>query len=297
MNGFTVSENAMGFTAVRLHYSADPAKSQDNEDGAKWLENARRLFPDENRWNQEMELSLWIAAGQRVYPEFRETLHCDALEHRARKVIYRAWDFGWHAPACLVAQIDTKDRLLVLREVVGHEQTTRQFAESVLERCAGWYPQHAAGFQDFCDPAGQQRNSTAEASEIRDVEILNTLGIYPRWDYGWSRKDGRSLVHQLLVQRIDGTPSMLMDGSKSPILLQGFLGKYVYPPRKDGRAHDEPDEGNHPWADAQACLRYLATGLYSALGLRREFARPVPERELDYHGYGSPLQGKKAVSR
>src|SRR3990167_6749637 len=135
MNGFTVSENAMGFTAVRLHYSADPAKSQDNEDGAKWLENARRLFPDENRWNQEMELSFWIAAGQRVYPEFRETLHCDALEHRARKVIYRAWDLGWHAPACLVAQIDTKDRLLVLREVVGHEQTTRQFAESVLERC------------------------------------------------------------------------------------------------------------------------------------------------------------------
>jgi len=160
-----------------------------------------------------LELSFWIAAGQRVYPEFRETLHCDALEHRARKVIYRAWDFGWHAPACLVAQIDTKDRLLVLREVVGHEQTTRQFAESVLERCAGWYPQHAAGFQDFCDPAGQQRNSTAEASEIRDVEILNTLGIYPRWDYGWSRKDGRSLVHQLLVQRIDGETALVTVGS------------------------------------------------------------------------------------
>ena len=296
MRGFSVTENEMDFSAVRLHYSADPAKSPDTDEGVKWLERAHRLLPDESRWQQEMEISFWVSKGQRVYPEFRESLHCEPLEHRTRKVIYRAWDFGWHAPACLVAQIDTKDRLIILREIVGHEQTTQQFAEQVLERCAGWYPQHAAGFQDFCDPAGQQRNSTAEASEVRDVEILNKLGIYPTWQYGWNRKHGRSLIHQLLVQRIDGTASILVDGPKCPILLQGFLGKYVYPPKKDGQAHDEPEEGNHPWADAQACLRYLATGLYSTLGLRRETARQEPERPISYHGYGTPT-GKKVMAR
>jgi hypothetical protein len=294
VNPFTVTENAMGFTAVRVHYTADPAKDGGTEEGAKWLEQARRLFPDENQWNQEMELSFWSAAGRRVYPEFRESLHVEPLSTRARKVVYRAWDFGWHAPACLVAQIDNRDRLCVLHEVVGHEQTTRQFAALVLDRCAAWYPQHTAGFQDFCDPAGQQRKSTAEGSEIRDVEILNTLAIYPTWQYGWSRKDGRGLVHQLLVQRADDSTGLLVDAAQCPKLVQGFLGKYVYPPRKDGQAHDEPDETNHPWADVHACLRYLTTGLYSALGLRRQSKEAMQPRSLPpYTGYGTPRRPER----
>ena len=288
MSGLTISENALGATVVRLHYSADELKNPLTEEGAKWLANMRRMYPDENKWNQEFEINWWVAQGARVYPEFSESLHCADLEHNRRKVIYRAWDFGWHAPACLLAQIDTKDRLLILREIVGHEETTKQFAERVIERCNSWYPQHTAGFQDFCDPAGQQRKSTAESSEVQDVQILNNLGIYPTWKHGWTRKHGRSLVHQLLALRVDGTPAMYVDSASNPILLQGFLGKYVYPPKKGGQAHDEPDEGNHPWADIHACLRYLATGLYSALGLRIEHASPVMEREVSWHGYGTP---------
>jgi len=294
MNSFTVTTNAMDFCAVRVHYSCDPSKDPNTEEGAKWLENIRRLFPDDNNFNQEMEISFWSASGQRVYPEFREALHVEPLSTRARKVVYRAWDFGWHAPACLVAQIDPKDRLCLLHEVVGHEQTTRQFAALVLDRCAAWYPQHTAGFQDFCDPAGQQRTPTAEGSEIRDVEILTTLGIFPSWEYGWSRKDGRGLVHQLLVQRADDSVGMLVDAAQCPTLVQGFLGKYVYPPRKDGQVRDEPDETNHPWADVHACLRYLTTGLYSALGLRRHAQATAPPRPTPaWTGYGTPRRPER----
>lgn len=289
MKGFTVAENELGVTAVRVHYSCDPEKDPATETGAAWHERARRLYPDPNAWAQEFEISFWVAAGVRVYPEFSEMVHVQPLQHRTRKVIYRAWDFGWHAPACLVAQIDPQDRLVILREVIGHEETTRAFAEKVIERCAQWYPQHTPGFEDFCDPAGQQVNAAAsERSEVRDVEILNKLGIFPRWEWGWSRKDGRSLVHQLLQQRIDGTPGFYVDASQAPVLVQGFLGKYVYPERKNGVAADEPDESLHPWADAHAALRYLCTGLYSALGLRRHATPLPPVKDLDYHGYGSP---------
>jgi len=238
-----------------------------------------------------MELNFWVATGQRVYPEFREEFHCVPLIHRPRKTIYRAWDFGWHAPACLIAQIDTKDRLMILAEVIGHELTTKQFAPIVLDRCAELFGAHTAGYEDFCDPAGQQRRSTAESSEIQDVKILNSFGIYPTWQWGWSRRDGRALVHALLAERSDGSPSLVVNSGQCPALVQGFLGKYVYPPSRDGRANDEPDEGNHPWSDVHAGLRYLATGLYTMLGLRRPGrSQQTDHGPVNYQGYGSPLR-------
>jgi len=298
-NSFSVSENELGFTSVRIHYSADPDKNVTHADpeissrATKWYDAARRSYPDPNKWAQEMEINWWVAAGTRVYPEFSESIHGVTLEgYRDRKIIYRAWDFGWHAPACLIAQIDSKDRLVLIREVIGKGETTREFAEKVIQKCSAWFPNYTLSYHDFCDPAGQQVNATSEKSETRDVEILNKLGIFPSWEHGWSRKDGRSLVHQLLLLRTDGTPSFYVNVPGCPVLIQGFLGKYVYPPKKStGGAHDEPDEGNHPWADIHACLRYLATGLYSALGLRRASQTPVVLAAPKYHGYGSPLRG------
>ena len=306
MIGYSAHDNALGFRAVRLHYTADPDKNPHHEDpeiaekAQAWYDSARSKYPDPNQWAQEMEINWWVGQGQLVYPEFQETLHAPALEgFRARKIIYRAWDFGWHCPSVLIAQIDSKDRLVVLKEVVGRQQTTREFAQEVIKRCADWFPRHTAGFTDFCDPAGQQATSTAnERAEIRDVEILNKLGVFPSWAYGWSRKDGRSLVHQLLQIRLDKTPSMFVNAPDCPVLLQGFLGKYVYPPKKNGAAHDEPDETNHPWADVMACLRYLASGLYSALGLRRGAAPSGPvRRAAEYMGYGTPVKRSSLCGR
>jgi len=292
VKGLDVRVNELGLTAIRLHYSADPDKDPATDVGARWLDQARRLQPDPNRFSMEFEINWWVAAGTRVFPEFTEARYSKPLEPRTRKVLYRAWDFGWHAPVCLIGQIDSQDRLMVLREIVGREQTTRDFAKLVIDRCTAWYPHHVAGFEDFCDPAGQHVSATAsERSESRDVEVLQALQIYPKWEHGWSRKDGRALIHQLLVLRTDDTPSLYVDGAQCPVLLQAFLGKYVYPPKAGGQAHDEPDEHNHPWADAMAALRYLVTGLYTALGLRRFRYQPVlKEEEPTYHGYGTPIR-------
>ena len=292
VRGLDVRVNEMNFTAVRLHYSADPAK------GAEWYDQMRALFADPNAWESEFEINWFITAGTRVFPEFQESLHCKSVELRRRKVIYRAWDFGWHAPVCVIGQIDEKDRLVLMHEVVGKEQTTREFAQQVIDRCAEWFPTHSPGFQDFCDPAGQQAQPAAsERSEVRDIEVLQTFGIHPSWENGWSRKDGRSLIHQLLRARTDGTPGLYVDGQGCPTLLQGFLGKYVFPEFKDGRARDEPDEGLHPWADSMAALRYMCTGLYSALGLRRFHYQPViPTSKVTTHGYGTPLRKQSESS-
>ena len=132
-----------------------------------------------------------------------------------------------------------------------------------------------------------------EMEEPMHREVRCECGNYT---WGWSRKDGRSLVHQLLQQRLDGSPGLYVDPAGAPVLVQGFLGKYVYPERLNGVAADEPDERNHPWADAHAALRYLCTGLYSALGLRRH-AQPAPATpEVAYTGYGTPKRGARAVN-
>lgn len=297
--GLTIGENNLGFTTLKLHYASDPAKDVTNPDptiraqAQQWLFEAKRAFADENRWAQEMEISWWSALGARVYPEFTEAIHAPLpLLPNPRRVLYRAWDFGWHAPACLIASVDSKDRLLVLREVVGREDSTRDFAQRVIDRCAQWYPTWSPGWQDFCDPAGQQvKSMESERNEKRDVEVLNGLSIYPSWEYGWSRKDGRALIHQLLVLRTDNSPSIYVDPHGCPTLVQGFLGKYVFPERTDGTAKDEPDESSHPWSDVHAALRYLATGLYSALGLRRFRHMPVMQQTTTAtHGYGTPVR-------
>ncbi len=298
MDPFLVTTNPMGIVALRLHYRADPAKDDSNPDSevaeraGAWLHSQRVAYPDPNDFEREFEINWNAGHGSRVFPQFSETYHVRPLLTNHHRVVYRGWDFGWHAPCCLFAQIDGKGRLCLLRELVGARQTTSDFAQAVLRRSGEWFPNHAAGFEDFCDPAGQQVKSIeSERSERRDTEILAGLGIPARYQHGWSRKDGRALVHQTLTLRTDGTPTLYVDGGACPTLTQAFLGRYVYPETKDGGVRDEPDDDTHPWADVMAALRYLLTGMSHKLDLVRWDRRPVmdlPRAELTYHGYGSP---------
>ena len=291
----------MGFTTCRLHYSCDPAKDVANPDpeqaeaAGKWLDQQRASLPDPNDFEREYEINFFVGVGTRVFPQFTESQHARPLGVGRGKRMYRGWDFGWHAPACLIAQVDEKERLLILKELVGAKQTTRDFAQSVVAKCAEWFPRHTAGYEDFCDPAGQQVKSLeSEHSEKRDIEVLNGLGIFPRYEYGWSRKDGRALVHQLLQVRVDGTPSCYVDLAGCPIVGQSFLGRYVYPETREGKVREEPDDDTHPYADVMAALRYLVTGLHWRLGLRRMARLPDAQSgqsvQSAYTGYGTPTR-------
>jgi len=300
MNPFLAFDNALGFTAVRIHYSADPEKNPQSDDPAQaaraeqWLEAQRRAYPDPNDFAREMEINWSAGYGARVFPQFTDTHHAVGQTFRTHKLVYRFWDFGWHAPVCLFAQIDGQGRLVFLKEVVGAKQTTHDFASDVLRRCAEWYPLHAAGFEDFCDPAGQQvKSMESERNERRDVEVLAGLGIAASSEYGWSRKDARTLVHRLLALRADGTPSLVVDPEGCPLTTQAFLGRYVFPTTKDGRQKEDPDDATHPWADVMAAVRYGVIGLHRKLGLMRyalASSQLRSEPSPRYQGYGTPVR-------
>jgi hypothetical protein len=298
IKGLQIHQNALGFTVVRLHYTADPKKDPENPDpvqaaaARRWLDQQKQSYPDPNDFQREFEINFFAGKGTRVFPQFTEAIHTARLHYNPRKVLYRGWDFGWHCPVCLITQVDAKEHLLVIQEIVGKQRTTRDFAGDVIAECAKRYPNHAAGFVDYCDPAGQQIKSIEnDRNERRDVEVLNGLGVFPTYQYGWSNKDGRTLVHQLLAIRSDGTPGLSIDPSGAPYLLQAFLGQYIYPERRDGKVSEDPNDDTHPWGDVMAALRYLVTGLFEKLGLRRLLPVIPPPviggPALEYHGYGT----------
>src|SRR3990167_2365780 len=165
MNPFLAFDNALGFTAVRIHYSADPEKNPQSDDPAQaaraehWLEAQRRAYPDPNDFAREMEINWSAGYGARVFPQFTDTHHAVGQTFRRHKVVYRFWDFGWHTPACLFAQIDGQGRLCFLKEVVGAKQKAVDFAFDAWRGCGGCYPPLPAGLGDSWDRGGQQVKS------------------------------------------------------------------------------------------------------------------------------------------
>ena len=289
-----VPENPMGFTSVRLHFSADPLKDPDNLDpilaerAREWLHKQRISYPDPNDFEREMEINFHVGKGRRVFPQFSETVHGRMLEPNRRKILYRGWDFGWHAPVALFAQIGLKDRLHLLRESVGNQLTTRDFAQKIVQMTADQYPNHAPGYEDYCDPAGQYVKSIeSEKNEKRDTEVLESLGIFAKCEPGWSRKDGRTIIHDLLSLRLDNTPGLYIDPVGCPLLTRALLGQYVFKETKDGRVADDPDDETHPWADLIAALRYLVTGLRRALMPHRFKYGAQTTDPVAYTGYGT----------
>ena len=162
MRGIEVRDNPMGMRAIRVHYTADPAKDPEHPDpavaalAADWLAAQRMIYPDPNTFAQEMEINFFVGSGARVYPEFTQALHCQPLLFNPRKVVYRGWDFGYLCPVAILGQIDRDSRLLIVKEIIGRNQTTHEFAGAVIKQCAAWLPQHAPGYEDWVDPAGQQ---------------------------------------------------------------------------------------------------------------------------------------------
>src|SRR6185295_19136319 len=90
--GVTVRRNERkGFTILRLHYTADPAKRDPS-----WMEKRRKEYPSDAQWRREMEIDRSAKAGQAYYPAFAE--HPERYIKRCpgliRGPIVRAWDFG-----------------------------------------------------------------------------------------------------------------------------------------------------------------------------------------------------------
>jgi hypothetical protein len=221
---------------LSIHWRQHPYRNE------QWYAlQQKRLTEDEIA--RELDINYHLSVKDRVFTTFNDTHKREVTVIPDKKII-RSWDFGYHCPACLFIQLDDQDRVIVLKEVVGHCELAVNFARQVLEISRTYYGD--ALFEDICDPAGAQHSDKHLQTSI---EILNSLGIYP--SYGRSLiKDGIELIRMKLMTMEDDQPGLLVD-SRCYNLIEAFEGGYRF--RGDD---DEHPLEEHPYEDVMDCLRY-----------------------------------------
>ena len=238
-----VEQKANGFTIVKLHYTDHPLKNE------AWVSAVKKSYPSEDMWNQEQELDFTKQVGRRAFPAFSK-LHVKELLYNPYKHVLRGWDFGYHHPATVWAQINDKDQLLILRESMGTNITLDPFGKNIRAISKEHY---TTKFDDYCDPSGR---SKSDKSERTSVDILRTLGIRCRMkDTGVV--DGLNLTRQLLLPREDGELGFYID-PQCTNLIDGFFGGYAL------RENSEDPDKDGFYEHLFDALRYIVVNVFDA---------------------------------
>ncbi len=105
MKGVQFYKSRAGFSCVRLHYSADPARDPDTEQGRQWvIEASKGLVGGVNSsdWRQEQEIDWDITGGAPVFPMiqlFRSRIVCAPFEIPEGWSLYAGYDYGHRNPS------------------------------------------------------------------------------------------------------------------------------------------------------------------------------------------------------
>lgn len=215
--------------------------------------------------------------GTPFYSGFKETLHKTKLTNKP-EIIYRSWDFGFNYPACSFHSFDSKGRWLIVKEIMGSNITIQEFGNYVKLKSKEWYPT-CAQWVDYGDPAGLQKT---DKSEKTSVEILQSLGIYVTCKQSTYR-ERKEIIERKLTTLIDGIPSLLID-DECKITIDGFLGGYHYPVRKQHQSYN-PHLYEIPFKDGYYehllnTVEYFAVNQFSGVETTED------EKELSYRIVG-----------
>ena len=166
-------------------------------------------------------------SGKPYYTGFKEPLHAGEFEHIESKELLIGWDFGFHFPAVLITQTDLKDRWLWLREIQGRNITIDKFADHVIEQLAVLYP--GCRCVHFGDPAAWQ---VSDKSEFTSWQIIKSKGIHliTRQSTFRQRKE---IIEGKLTRLSGDRPTLMIDKRRCKIAIDGFLGGYHYPVRRE----------------------------------------------------------------
>lgn len=117
-----------GFTAVRLHYSADPARWTPSRIAA-----IRSAMPGW-RWRKEYEIDFAARGGQKVYDMFDPHIHVrPAGDISTRRHCYRVIDHGRRNPTCCLWWAETPRRdLCFYREFYRPDATIADNCRAIL---------------------------------------------------------------------------------------------------------------------------------------------------------------------
>jgi len=189
-------------------------------------------------------------SGKPVYSQFNMSLHVGKLHYLPYGRMCRFWDFGYRRPACVFMQPTKEGWHNYLHAVIGENETTEAFVERMKLQSSLLYPS-TDSWIDICDPAGAQKKSNSEES---DIDIMRRLGINP-----FSRetliKSGMEAVGRSLSTIVKGRPRLMVDSS-CRLLIDAFSSGYKFPEaRPDKPISDKPRKDGY-YEHVMDALRY-----------------------------------------
>jgi len=204
-----------------------------------------------------------VESGKRVYPEYNDDIHS---AHNVTAIqglpIHLGWDFGL-TPACIVIQVTSRGRILILKEYTSEDMGIRTFAQNiVLPSLPVDFPYNKVG-ESQADPAGNTSDGIME--ELSCIGELNSLGIKTNGSHTNDPIVRIGAVRYFLNTMIDGQPALQLNRDLCPILRKGFINGYHYKRLSvtgDERYQDKPNKNkySHIHDSAQYILLHFASG-------------------------------------
>lgn len=203
-----------------------------------------------------------VGDGKLVYPEYNDDLHSiPHVDAEQGTHLYLGWDFGL-TPTCVVCQITSRGKLLVLKEYTSSDMGIKTFAESVvLPALVRDFPYCKVG-ESVGDPAGNNRSEIME--ELSCIGELNHVGINTRAAKSNDPEPRIGSVRYFLNRMVDGKPAFVLSRTGCPVLRKGFLKDYVYKRMAvpgEERYKDKPDKNlsSHPHDGLQYVCMEIAS--------------------------------------
>ena len=204
----------------------------------------------------------FLTVGDPVYTGFSEGWHTRSLNTLPALPIHRYWDFGFHRPAVVWAQVTSEGKWLILSEHMGKNVYLEPFAENVIRLSNENFP--GMEFLDFGDPAGKMKNDKSALSSIDILKERFNIAVRCRYS---TVQEGVDIVQRKLTSVLEGEAAILIDKDKCPILCQGLAGAYTRERALDGRgmAKSDPIKDGY-FEHLQDALRYGAVNVFGSGG-------------------------------
>jgi len=125
MRGIEEYKTTAGAPVMSIHYSADPDKNTETEQGRKWYKHFSTAWPGGPtgpKWRQEMEIDFGAMTGQRVFADFDElsvNVIIDPPDVDDNIPLYASYDYGIHFPCSWgIYAVFSLDDIVKIDEIV-----------------------------------------------------------------------------------------------------------------------------------------------------------------------------------
>lgn len=270
---------------LKLHWTRNP------EHDRKWYEAVTEGM-EERDIQRHFELSFSYYDGDRVWPAFDYATHVPYKGEPNRfapikgRPIYIGWDFGFHSPAALFVQKNTRDQWVCLREYIDFNIDFPDFVKAVKEFRHTFYDPRQFPEVHLVDPAGFQRYHTKGIHGAKcDVDVIKsdigfgrTCQVRPgSTDVGTRENEGMRLkaVRKAWSLRSDGRPGIIIDDS-CETFIEGCNGGYIF-----AKGTDKPDKNE--FSHIQDCLQMVITGLQIMAAGKSKDPETAQERWNESH--------------